>query len=191
MSTTSQNQTPPAPALTDTELAHLATALTGYATSAHPAYRAAATRTALDALASIKAHIWESAAGHLERTQHLEAAALLWSTQPYYAPRPAHTTLGQVRNVLAHHQPAPAPQQDKTTTLHAALHTLTNTPLESITATIHLTDSDRAALAALASARLDTCPVCGDLLPEKNPGPFCSIFCQHHHRPSTPPLSQD
>ncbi|WP_326504154.1 hypothetical protein [Rothia nasimurium] len=108
MSTTSQQQTPPAPALTDTELAHLATALTGYTTSAHPAYRAAAARTALDALASIKAHIWESAAAHLECTQHLEAAALLWSAQPYYAPRPAHATLEQVRAVLAQGQPGAA-----------------------------------------------------------------------------------
>ncbi|WP_237235810.1 hypothetical protein [Rothia nasimurium] len=183
MSTTSQQQTPPAPALTDTELAHLATALTGYTTSAHPAYRAAAARTALDALASIKAHIWESAAAHLECTQHLEAAALLWSAQPYYAPRPcrAPATLEQVRNVLAHHQPAPAPQQDKTTTLRAALDTLTSTPLESITAAIQLTDSDRAALAALAAARLDTCPVCADLLAEDSPAPFCSIFCQQQH----------
>ena len=148
MSTTSQ-QTPPAPALTDTELTHLATALTGYATSAHPAYRAAAARTALDALASIKAHIWESAAAHLECTQHLEAAALLWSAQPHYAPRPAHTTLEQVRAVLAHSQPHPTPQQTTTTALRAALDTLTTTPLESITAAIQLTDSDRAALAAL------------------------------------------
>ncbi|WP_237212459.1 hypothetical protein [Rothia nasimurium] len=180
MSTTSQ-QTPPAPALTDTELTHLATALTGYTTSAHPAYRAAAARTALDALASIKAHIWESAAAHLECTQHLEAAALLWSAQPYYAPRHTPATLEQIRAVLAHHQPAPAPQQDKTTTLRAALDTLTNTPLESITAAIQLTDSDRAALAALAAARLDTCPVCADLVPENSPGPFCSIFCQQQH----------
>lgn len=180
MSTTSQ-QTPPAPALTDTELTHLATALTGYTTSAHPAYRAAAARTALDALASIKAHIWESAAAHLECTQHLEAAALLWSAQPYYAPRHAPATLEQVRNVLAHHQPAPAPQQTTTATLRAALDTLTTTPLESITAAIQLTDSDRAALAALAATRLDTCPVCADLLAEDSPGPFCSIFCQQQH----------
>ena len=178
MSTTSQ-QTPPAPALTDTELTHLSTALTGYTTNAHPAYRAAAARTALDALASIKAYVWERAAAHLECTQHLEAAALLWSAQPYYAPRHTPATLEQVRDVLAHHQPAaPAPQQDKTTTLRAALDTLTNTPLESITAAIQLTDSDRAALAALAAARLDTCPVCADLVPEDSPGPFCSIFCQ-------------
>lgn len=84
-----------------------------------------------------------------------------------------------------------ATSQHTTTSLHTTLHALTNTPLESITATIHLTDKDRAALAALAAARLDTCPVCGDLLPEKNPGPFCSIFCQHHHQPGTPPISQD
>lgn len=135
MSTTSQ-QTPPAPALTDTELTHLATALTGYATSAHPAYRAAAARTALDALASIKAHIWESAA---------------------------------------------APQQTTTATLRAALDTLTNTPLESITAAIQLTDSDRAALASLAATRLDTCPVCADLVPEDSPAPFCSISCQQYN----------
>lgn len=107
MSTTSQ-QTPPAPALTDTELTHLATALTGYATSAHPAYRAAAARTALEALASIKAHIWESAAAHLERAQHLEAAALLWSAQPHYAPRHTPATLGQIRAVLAQGQPEAA-----------------------------------------------------------------------------------
>ncbi|WP_237212211.1 hypothetical protein [Rothia nasimurium] len=107
MSTTSQ-QTPPAPALTDTELTHLSTALTGYATSAHPAYRAAAARAALDALASIKAHIWESAAAHLERAQHLEAAALLWSAQPYYAPRHTPATLGQVRAALAQGQPEAA-----------------------------------------------------------------------------------
>ncbi|WP_237188764.1 hypothetical protein [Rothia nasimurium] len=177
MSTTSQ-QTPPAPALTDTELTHLATALTGYTTSAHPAYRAAAARAALDALASIKAYVWGSAAAHLECTQHLEAAALLWSAQPYYAPRHTPATLEQVRAVLAHHQPAPAPQQDKTATLRAALNTLTSTPLESITAAIQLTDSDRAALAALAATRLDTCPVCADLLTEDSPAPFCSIFCQ-------------
>lgn len=165
MSTTSQQQTPPAPALTDTELTHLATALTGYTTSAHPAYRAAAARTALDALASIKAHIWESAAAHLECTQHLEAAAL-----------------EQVRTVLARSQPHPAPQQDKTTAaLRAALDTLTSTPLESITAAIQLTDDDRAALAALAATRLDTCPVCADLITEDSPGPFCSIFCQQQH----------
>lgn len=181
MSTTSQ-QTPPAPALTDTELAHLVTALTGYTTSAHPAYRAAAARTALDALASIKAHIWESAAAHLECTQHLEAAALLWSAQPYYAPRPAHATIEQVRTVLAHSQPHPAPQQDKTTAaLRAALDALTSTPLESITAAIQLTDSDRAALEALANTRLDFCPVCADLVPEDSPGRFCSIFCQQQH----------
>lgn len=180
MSTTSQ-QTPPAPALTDTELTHLATALTGYTTSAHPAYRAAATRTALDALASIKAHTWESAAAHLECTQHLEAAALLWSAQPYYAPRPAHATLEQVRAVLAHSQPHPAPQQTTTAALRAALDTLTSTPLESITAAIQLTDSDRAALAALAATRLDTCPVCADLVPENSPSRFCSIFCQQQH----------
>lgn len=181
MSTTSQQQTPPAPApaLTDTELAHLATALTGYTASAHPAYRAAAARTALDALASIKAYVWERAAAHLECTQHLEAAALLWSAQPYYAPRPAPATLEQVRAVLAHSQPHPTPQQDKTTTaLRAALDTLTTTPLESITAAIQLTDSDRAALAALAATRLDTCPVCADLVPENSPSRFCSIFCQ-------------
>ncbi|WP_237234335.1 hypothetical protein [Rothia nasisuis] len=181
MSTTSQHQTPPAPALTDTELAHLSTALTGYTTSAHPAYRVAAARTALDALASIKAHIWELAAAHLERTQHLEAAALLWSAQPYYAPRHTPATLGQVRAVLAHHQPAPAPQRDKAAALRAALDTLTNTPLESITAAIQLTDSDRAALAALAATRLDTCPVCADLVPEDSPGPFCSISCQQYN----------
>lgn len=101
-------------------------------------------------------------------------------SQPYYAPHPRHApaTLEQVRNVLAHHQPAPTPQQDKTATLRAALDTLTNTPLESITAAIQLTDDDRAALAALAAARLDTCPVCADLVPEDSPGPFCSIFCQ-------------
>lgn len=177
MSTTSQ-QTPPTPALTDTELTHLATALTGYTTSAHPAYRAAATRTALDALASIKAYVWERAAANLECAQHLEAAALLWSAQPYYAPRPAHATLEQVRAVLAHTQPHPAPQQTTTATLRAALDTLTTTPLESITTTIQLTDNDRAALAALASARLDTCPVCADLVPENSPSRFCSIFCQ-------------
>lgn len=180
MSTTSQ-QTPPAPALTDTELTHLATALTGYTTSAHPAYRAAAARTALDALASIKAHIWESAAAHLECTGDLLAASVLWRSQPYYAPRHTPATLEQVRNVLAHHQPAPAPQQTTTATLRAALDTLTNTPLESITAAIQLTDSDRAALAALAAARLDTCPVCADLLAEDSPAPFCSIFCQQQH----------
>lgn len=180
MSTTSQ-QTPPAPALTDTELTHLATALTGYTTSAHPAYRAQAARTALDALASIKAYVWGSAAAHLECTGDLLAASVLWSAQPYYAPRHTPATLEQVRNVLAHHQPAPAPQQDKTTTLRAALDTLTSTPLESITAAIQLTDSDRAALAALAATRLDTCPVCADLVPENSPGPFCSIFCQQQH----------
>ncbi|MGV3247068.1 hypothetical protein [Rothia sp. 11254D007CT] len=182
MSTTSQ-QTPPAPALTDTELTHLSTALTGYTTSAHPAYRAAAARTALDALASIKAHIWESAAAHLECTGDLLAASVLWRSQPYYAPHTRHApaTLEQVRTVLAHHQPAPAPQQDKTATLRAALDTLTNTPLESITAAIQLTDSDRAALAALATARLDTCPVCADLVAEDSPAPFCSIFCQQQH----------
>lgn len=181
MSTTSQ-QTPPAPALTDTELAHLATALTGYTTSAHPAYRAAAARTALDALASIKAYVWERAAGHLECTGDLLAASVLWRSQPYYAPRPAHATLEQVRAVLAHSQPHPAPQQDKTTAaLRAALDTLTTTPLESITAAIQLTDSDRAALAALAAARLDTCPVCADLVPENSPSRFCSIFCQQQH----------
>lgn len=185
MSTTSQHHTPPAPALTNTELTHLSTALTGYTTSTHPAYRAAAARTALDALASIKAHIWESAAAHLESTGNLEAAALLWSAQPYYAPRHTPATLEQVRKVLAHHQPAPAPapapQQDKTTTLRAALDTLTNTPLESITAAIQLTDRDRAALAA----RLDTCPVCADLVPEDSPGPFCSISCQQYNDTST------
>lgn len=178
MSTTSQQQTPPAPALTDTELAHLATALTGYTTSAHPAYRAAAARTALDALASIKAYVWERAAGHLECTGDLLAASVLWHSQPYYAPRPAHATLEQVRAVLAHSQPHPAPQQTTTAALRAALDTLTTTPLESITAAIQLTDSDRAALAALANTRLDTCPVCADLVPENSPGPFCSIFCQ-------------
>ena len=182
MSTTSQQQTPPAPALTDTELTHLATALTGYATSAHPAYRAAAARTALDALASIKAYVWERAAGHLECTGDLLAASVLWRSQPHYAPRPAHTTLEQVRAVLAHSQQPPAPQQDKTTTaLRAALDTLTATPLESITAAIQLTDSDRAALAALAATRLDTCPVCADLVPENSPSRFCSIFCQQQH----------
>lgn len=83
--------------------------------------------------------------------------------------------------MLAHHQPAPAPQQDKTTTLRAALDTLTSTPLESITAAIQLTDRDRAALAALAATRLDTCPVCADLVPEDSPGPFCSISCQQYN----------
>lgn len=99
MSTTSQHQTPPAPALTDTELTHLAHALNSYTASAHPVYRAAAARTALDALASIKAHIWESAAAHLERTQHLEAAALLWSAQPYLRtpPRTRHPRTGEKR----------------------------------------------------------------------------------------------
>lgn len=181
MSTTSQQQTPPAPALTDTELTHLATALTGYTTSSHPAYRAAAARTALDALASIKAYVWERAAGHLECTGDLLAASVLWRSQPHYAPRPAHATLEQVRAVLAHHQPAPAPQQDKTATLRAALDTLTTAPLEFITAAIQLTDDDRAALAALAATRLDTCPVCADLVPENSPSRFCSIFCQQQH----------
>ena len=81
--------------------------------------------------------------------------------------------------MLAHSQPRPAPQQDKTiAALRAALDTLTTTPLESITAAIQLTDNDRAALAALAATPLDTCPVCADLVPENSPGPFCSIFCQ-------------
>lgn len=159
MSTTSQ-QTPATPALTDTELTHLATALTGYTTSAHPAYRAAAARTALDALASIKAHIWESAAAHLECTQHLEAAAILWSAQPYYAPRPATATIEQVRAVLAQ--------------------------LPETAATVHLTEDDRAALAAPTPANLDTCPVCADLTPEtSNHTPYCSAFCQHIEQQKT------